>query len=221
MRLIAHRGFAGENPENTLVAVRRAAQHADMIEIDVRRCGSGELVVIHDESVDRVTDGTGLVADLPLSALADLNVLGTGEGVPALEAVLAEVPDAVGVNIELKEPGLAKRVCTLISDIENEVVISSFHRDVLRAIRTECEAPRGYLTRWPAGLNAASNLECSFVHPRHTICSPAFVARARDAGVRVNAWTVADPGTARRLEQAGVDGLIADRSDILDTRHEG
>lgn len=221
MRLIAHRGFAGENPENTLVAVRRAARRADMIEIDVRRCGSGEPVVIHDESVDRVTNGTGLVADLALSELGELNVLGTGEGVPSLETVLAEVPGSIGVNIELKERGLATDVCSLISNIENDVVVSSFHREVLGGVRTECEVPRAYVTRRPARLTVAIDLQCSFVHPQHTVCTPGLVDRAHDAGLAVNAWTIADAGTAQRLQQAGVDGLIADRSDILDRRNEG
>ena len=107
MRLIAHRGFAGVNPENTLTAVGEAATVADAVEVDIRRCATGELVVVHDETVDRVTDGEGPVADHSLAELRGLDVLGTGEGVPTLEAVLEAVPDGVGANVELKEPGTA------------------------------------------------------------------------------------------------------------------
>ena len=88
MRCIAHRGFAKVNPENTVTAVRSAAEHTDVIEIDVRRCGSGELVVIHDETVERVTDGTGRVAELSADELTALDVLESGEGVPTLPSLL-------------------------------------------------------------------------------------------------------------------------------------
>ena len=71
MRLIAHRGFAAVHPENTVRAVRAAARVADAVEVDVRRCATGELVVIHDATVDRVTDGTGPVADHSLAWFPD------------------------------------------------------------------------------------------------------------------------------------------------------
>jgi len=78
MRLIAHRGFLSVNPENTVAAVEAAAAVADGIEIDVRRCGSGEPVVIHDETVDRVTDGRGAVDEHTVADLAALDVLEPG-----------------------------------------------------------------------------------------------------------------------------------------------
>lgn len=215
MRLIAHRGFANDNPENTRLAVRQAAENADMIEIDVRRCGSGELVVIHDASVDRVTNASGLVAAYTLDELASLDVLASGEGVPSLAAVLESIPPDVGVNIELKEPGLASDVYAMIAAIENEVVISSFDPHTLRDFPTPDGVRRGYLTRWRRGLRVALDLECTCVHPRYTACTAAFVATAHDAGLTVNAWTIADRATANRLDDAGVDGVIADTADVL------
>jgi len=91
MRCIAHRGFAGEYAENTVGAVASAADIADWVEVDVRRCGTGELVVVHDETVDRVTDSTGEVAELSQAELAQLNVLRKRWGIPTLAEVL-EVP---------------------------------------------------------------------------------------------------------------------------------
>jgi len=97
MRLIAHRGFADRYPENTLRAVREASRFADEVEVDVRRCDSGELVVVHDCTVDRVTDEEGAVAHHSLAELRALDVLGTGEGVPTLAEVLSAVPPTVWI----------------------------------------------------------------------------------------------------------------------------
>ncbi len=110
MRLIAHRGFAATAPENTIAAVQSAAEYADAVEFDVRRCGSGELVVIHDETVDRVTGGVGAVADSSLEELQSLTVLQSGERVPTLEEMLEVVPPSVEINLEMKELDIAADV---------------------------------------------------------------------------------------------------------------
>ncbi|MFB6108046.1 MAG: glycerophosphodiester phosphodiesterase [Haloplanus sp.] len=220
MRLIAHRGFAAEHPENTLLALRRASRRADAVEVDVRRCGSGELVVVHDETVDRVTDATGRVADYGREELAALSVLGSGEGVPTLGEALDAVPASVGVNLELKECGLAADALSVAADRDTEAFVSSFSVDALRECRDADPAvPRAYLFADgddDDAVDCARDLDCAFLHPHHDRCDADFVARAHDAGLAVNAWTVDDRATARRLADAGVDGVVADRRDVLD-----
>jgi len=103
MQVIGHRGCADVYPENTVRAVTRAANFLDAVEVDVRRCGSGELVVFHDETVDRLTDASGRLADVAWAELQELDVLGSGELIPRLETVLAAVPDGVELQVELKE----------------------------------------------------------------------------------------------------------------------
>lgn len=114
--LIAHRGFAGVYPENTVAAVEQAAagfgpgDPPEMVEIDVMASADGEVVVFHDSELGRVTDAPAGLADqfvweTPYETLAGLEVLGTGETVPTLETVLDAIPSAVGVNVEFKNPG--------------------------------------------------------------------------------------------------------------------
>ncbi|WP_424014055.1 glycerophosphodiester phosphodiesterase [Halorubrum xinjiangense] len=105
--LIAHRGFAAENPENTVAAVEAATDLVDRVELDVRRCGTGELVAFHDATLGRVTDATGRVDETPLDRLSELSVEGSGEPVPTLAAALDAVPADARVMLDLKERGLA------------------------------------------------------------------------------------------------------------------
>lgn len=225
MRLIAHRGFSSRYPENTRLAFRRAAAHADMVEFDVRRCGSGDLVVVHDGTVDRVTDAAGRVDEFSADDLASLSVLDSREGIPTLAEVMDAIPPEVGVNLELKERGLAADALALVSDIENEVVVSSFATEVLREVeRVDETVTRAYIfERRPIrGVETARALGCAFAHPHWLLCfGRGLVERAHDAGIEVNAWSVDSPLLARALEHADVDGLIAARPVCSDGGRRG
>ncbi|OLZ39519.1 glycerophosphodiester phosphodiesterase [Natrinema saccharevitans] len=115
--VIAHRGYAGIAPENTIAAAERAAARDEtaMIEIDVRPAACGTPVVVHDERLDGtrdgrpLTDATGLVRETPLEDLQATSVLGTDEPIPSLVALLEAVPESIGINVELKSPGTADR----------------------------------------------------------------------------------------------------------------
>lgn len=218
MELIAHRGFAGVGAENTVGAVATAARRADAVEVDVRRCGSGDLVVVHDEDVDRVTDGSGAVADRTAAELAALDVLGSGEGIPTLDALLTAVPDEVTVNVELKELGVAADAVAAAGRVENEVLVSSF----LPAALAECReadpaVPVALLFHEaPAARMAlARRLDCAFVHPHYALAG-AVVSEADAAGMGVNVWTLDDREQAERMADLGVDGVIADYPDVWD-----
>ena len=213
MNCIAHRGFAETAPENTVRAVEEAvAAGADAVEVDVRRCGSGDIVVVHDATVDRVTDGTGAVADHSRSELAALDVQGSEEGIPTLAEVVAAIDDSVGLNVELKESGLAADALTVAGDHGGDVLVFSFDVDALREARDAGGASLALLfASGPDGtLDTASALGCRAVHPHLELCDAGFVERCHGEGFAVNAWTVRSGDDARRLRAAGVDGLIAD-----------
>ncbi len=213
MDCIAHRGFAATYPENTLPAVRGAvAAGADGVEVDVRRCATGEVVVIHDETVDRVTDGTGAVADHSLADLRDVDVLGIGEGVPTLADVVATLPGGVTLHVELKETGLADDTLAVATEHGGEVVVSSFEAGALREAREAGAESLAVLCASSAddALAEARRLDCRAVHPHRDLCDSTFVDRCHEAGFVVNAWTVESSDQSERLRGAGVDGVIAD-----------
>ena len=218
MRLIAHRGFRSIYPENTLEAVEAAAAVADGIEIDVRRCASGELVVIHDPTVDRIADGDGAVADLTRSELEALDVLGSGAGVPTLVEALRTIPGHVGVNVELKEQGTEADALRHLSSTHPNSIVSAFDRDVLAECRAvDPTVPRAYLTAESGTecVSAAVDLDCEFLHPPADACTEHLVNATHRAGMSVTAWTVDSASETEPLADVGVDGVIADRPSVL------
>jgi len=155
-RVIAHRGGRGLWPENTLYAFRKAvALGADVLEMDIRQSADGDLVVLHDETVDRTTDGSGPVAALTLSKLQQLDAgyrwspdgdkthphRGQGLTVPSLREVFSALPRA-RMNLEIKTRGatLSKPLCELIREhrMEHRVVVASFGQEPMDAFRSAC-----------------------------------------------------------------------------------
>ncbi|NUB92022.1 glycerophosphodiester phosphodiesterase [Haloterrigena sp. SYSU A121-1] len=215
MRLIAHRGFAATAAENTIPALRSAADRADAVEFDVRRCGSGELVVVHDETIDRVTDGTGAVADSSLAALTSHTVLDSGERIPTLEAVLEALPPSVEINLELKDAGIAADVLEIVDGVENRVVATSFLASELRTIRElDPDQPIGLLVsrRLETPVTTAVELDCDVLGASYWRClATGVVPRAKSVGLEVHAWTIERRPLAKLLESRGVDCVSADR----------
>ena len=218
--LIAHRGCAGQSPENTLAAIERAAPHVDAVEIDVRRCASGELVVFHDAELDRLTGATGRVEDADWEDLRGLTVLDSGEPIPRLGEALAAVPDGTAVNVELKTPDVAADALDAVREAGTDALFSSFLPSELARLRDlDPATDRALLvTDGPPerAVDAATELGCVAVHPPIDVATGArFVERAHEAGLAVNAWTASDREDAERLLAAGVDGIIADRWDLV------
>jgi len=213
VREIAHRGYAGRNAENTLGAVRAAAETADAVEVDVRRCAD-DLVVCHDETVERVAGVEGRIEDISAADLDALSVFGSGDGVPRLAAVLDAVPADVDFVLELKEQGIAADVLALAAGVDNDVLVSAFDPETLREARGAApEVPRAYLTEGSPtrSVETARELGCDAVHPRADLCLRSrIVGRAHDAGLSVAAWTVKSRLVAWLLVRRGVDGLITD-----------
>ena len=210
MNCLAHRGFLSIAPENTLTAVETAIEHgADGLELDVRRCGSGELVVIHDEDVDRVTDASGPVSSFSADELADLSVLGSDDGVPTLESVCELVPSSVQLNIELKERETATETVEIARKHACDLLLSSFSAAALSEVRT---VPSAYLFHDEPGLHLreANDLDCVAVHPHWHLCTESFITDAKEFGFDINVWTVNNHNLVVDLHNLGVDGMITD-----------
>lgn len=217
---IAHRGDSGNFPENTAAAFRAAADAgADMCELDVQATRDGAVVVMHDDSVDRTTDGAGAVAALTLAEMKRLDAGSwrgerfAGERVPTLEEVFAAVGGRLGLNIEIKEGAVERRVCEIIRAnraLENSLV-SSFEWGALRAVREIDPQVRVALLAEedPARLlDAASAMGAYAVNPRFDMTTVEFCADAHARGLAVLVWTVDAPEAMRILISYGVDGIM-------------
>ncbi|WP_283403681.1 glycerophosphodiester phosphodiesterase [Halorubrum sp. DM2] len=218
--LIGHRGCAGQYPENTVEAIGRASPHVDAVEVDVRRCASGELVVFHDAELDRLTEGTGRVADAEWDELRELTVLDSGEPIPRLDEALRALPDGTAVNVEIKDRGVAGDALDAVGEADAEAWFSSFRPKALATLRDrDPTTDRALLVADGSAERAAAaatDLGCVAVHPPIDLATePGFVETVREAGLRVNAWTATDRGDAEELLAAGVDGIIADRWDLF------
>ncbi|MHB0857352.1 MAG: glycerophosphodiester phosphodiesterase [Anaerolineae bacterium] len=233
--VIAHRGARDVAPENTLAAFRAAIETgADGIELDVTRCASGEIVVIHDDTVDRTTNGSGRVDQLPLRALHELDAGSwfdarfAGEHIPTLEEALDVAGCQLVVNIEIKGmrlhgDGLEDQVAAMVRAraLEERVIVSSFNPSALwRMRRAAPEIERGllYAPDLPLFLShawARSLVAAGALHPEYHMVDEAMVRQAHQRGLRVNAWTVNEAEAMERMVQLGVDGIITDHPAAL------
>jgi glycerophosphoryl diester phosphodiesterase len=238
--VLAHRGGCSLGPENTLIAFQRGfAAGADGFEIDVRRSRDGEMVVIHDETVDRTTNARGPVASMTAGELArvdaaywfrpedDYPLRGRGIGISRLADVLAGFPAAAFI-VEIKEDDAesARRVVDVVRAAEalDRVMIGSFHRRALALVRRlEPGMPTGAATSETRFAMYLARLRLPLLWPPYRafqvpesygptrVVTPQFVRTAHAAGVPVQVWTVDDEQDMRRLLSWGVDGLITDR----------
>lgn len=230
--IFAHRGASGEAPENTLTAFERAVEAgADGVECDVHLSRDGVPVVIHDDTVDRTTDGRGPVQHHTLAALRALDAgawFGDGRFRGARVPTLAEVlhllvPTGLALNVELKTeghlyPGLVDTVAELLrrSGMAARSVVSSFSLDTLRELRVVAPELAGAAVLHrradtAAALARAGAEGLRALHVPGATCSPELVAACRAAGLAVCAWTVNAPAEATRLFALGVDAVVTDQ----------
>jgi glycerophosphoryl diester phosphodiesterase len=219
-----HRGVRGEAPENTMAAFElAAASGADGVELDVRLCRSGELVVCHDVDLRRLTRGREprRVADLDLLELSRVD-LGGGQSVPLLSDVLDWAKSrALRVNVEMKRdvPDRRAVVDATARSLETRsrppVLVSSFDPWMLAYLRwRRPSVPLGYLFGSEHALTrsgwAAGALRVSAVHPERTEVDATRCRAWKESGRIVNVWTVNDAAEARALAALGVDAIITD-----------
>lgn len=223
MDIVAHRGFGDTYPENTTEAFQRAAQTADWVELDVRRCQSGELVVFHDDQLDRMTDVSGRVINHSWETLQDIEILDSGAQIPSLKEALAAIPTDTGVEIELKEWGTTEDALRIIVGVDNPVTIISFSPLILHAVTEYApEMPLGhvlydgiYEDAPDLGLDTAAHLGCESVHLFAPMGSRESVVKAaHDRNLLVQTATPQEGPTEEVVESyrsVGVDRLSTDR----------
>ncbi len=222
---IGHRGAKGYVTENTLESIQKALDFdVDGIEIDVHLCASGELVVLHDFTLDRMTTGTGEVGKFSLSELKRLNVLG-GYKIPSLEEVLDLIDNKCLLNIELKGKNTATKTCEVILYyIQNkkwnysDFIVSSFqHHELEDAFNIDKKIPLGILTKANVdeAIEFASTINAVAIHPNYALLTEENVKRAQSKGYKVYTWTVNDLHTIQQMKSYGVDGIISDVPDRI------
>lgn len=229
MRILGHRGASADFPENTMEAFSGAiAQKADGVELDVMRCATGELVVCHDEWLDRLAGLHWEVLTTPWWKLRDVDV-GSKLGfpparLPLLHDVLDELPDRAFINVEVKcetmdDHGLSLAVGQLLTDraLGERAFISSFNPLCLvRLARTYPRLRRGFLIdpdrAWiPQAWGWLPLTATSSVHPHFSQVTGERVNRWHAQGWEVAVWTVDEVDEARRLRAMGVDWLITNK----------
>lgn len=225
--VIAHRGAAGEAPENTLGSFRLALeQGADAIELDVHLSRDGELIVCHDHTIDRTTTGSGAIRELTVSELkrADAGVKFAAafeaERLPLLEEVFALVPPHVMINVENKDfadDGVAHKLYELLkrTDRIDGVVVSSFnHKSLARLKRLAPEVRVGLLYASDhvnhRRMAEAAGMPVYSLHPHYHGIDAEDIADAAANGIRVYPWTVNGEKDMKRLIAAGASGIITD-----------
>lgn len=222
MLCIGHRGAAGHAPENTLRSFEHAIRlGAPWVECDVHLV-EGELVVFHDDRLERTTNGSGLLAKRTFSYLRTLDA-GQGERIPTLEEVLDLVEGRAGLNVELKGPNTADAVVRILRQRISSTTwraealqVSSFSPGLLsRAHRLAPELPIGALFERRAlqPLRFARRLGASTLNVSLGAVTPRLVRRAHRAGLGVWVYTVNEPNDIRRMRQMDVDAVFSDYPD--------
>lgn len=223
MKIIGHRGACGHKPENTLASFKKALElGVDMIELDVYALPSGEVVVIHDDKVDRTTDGHGYVLDFTLEDLRSLDA-GNGEMIPLLTEVLDLINKQVPINIELKGVGTATKVANIINRYKRDLgwknehfFISSFNHIELQAFKNLIpEINIGALVgHIPVDYAAfAEDLGAFSANLNAEFTTTEYVTDAHARGLKVYVYTVNDESEVKRMQTLGVDGIFTNYPD--------
>lgn len=231
--IVAHRGASGYAPENTMAAFEKAFQmKADYLELDIQMTKDGKLVVIHDPTVDRTTNGTGEVHQYTYEELCNLDAGGwfhkkfSGQSIPTLEVVIATYNRKMGLLIEIKNPMMYP---TLIFKLEkvlkkyqvdrplnNEIIIQSFDFEWLEAFHKRLpHIPLGLLVKYR--VHGISNVQLrdwssivKYINPNKALVTKKLVKRIHSYHMKVMPYTVRDKKSIKNLIDANVDGIITD-----------
>lgn len=227
MLKIAHRGSAHQAPENSLLSFEHAiAEGADAIEFDVRRCKTGEIIVLHDSSLKRMTGKAMRVSAHSLADIQSHAYLGfPNQFIPTLADVFEHFGQKIRFNVEIKESSIncvaiVKDVLAIIEkfDLANTVWISSFNPFVIRtAAKLSPQIRLGFLydkIRYtPTMLTDYYNVAAW--HPHHSLITEAYLEVARKRKKDVYTWTVNDKDEIERLKKLGISGIITDNLSLF------
>ena len=231
---MAHRGFSPDGLENSMAAFRAAVELGyRYLETDVHTTADGVLLVFHDASLDRVTDGEGRISRLPAATVAKAKIGGL-EPVPLFEELVSAFPD-VRLNLDVKDWSSVPSLAAAIEQygVHDQVLVASFsdrrRRAVLRRLNRPVAGSAGIvsnalftvlgpvlpvrvLRRVLRGVHA---LQVPVTYGAIRVVTPGFVRRAHRHGLQVHVWTINDPAEMHRLLDLGVDGIVTDRADLL------
>ncbi|MDQ3700557.1 MAG: glycerophosphodiester phosphodiesterase [Chloroflexota bacterium] len=230
LTVIGHRGAAGHAPENTVAAFDRGiALGADGVETDVRATRDGVLVLLHDATVDRTTDGSGAVADLTWAEVAALDAGARFAGgqhafgvqrIPRLDTFLDHYGGRTTFRLEIKARGVEGAAVRMVRarGVMDTAVFTSFQPEAIKAVRlTAPEAQTAYLSGAQqfddAMIETALAVGANEVAPRAELVEPGMVARAQLAGLRVWAWGVKSQDVLRHAVAGGIGGCTLDYPD--------
>ncbi|HUT81287.1 MAG TPA: glycerophosphodiester phosphodiesterase family protein [Candidatus Bathyarchaeia archaeon] len=218
--IFGHRGSSAFEPENTMRAFARAFQDgAKGIEFDIRLTKDEQIVIIHDEAINRTSNGSGLVKDMTFEELQQFD-FGKGEKIPLLKDVLKLYGNRFWLNIEIKEVKLEKQLTELLIDmnITKKIVISSFIKETLEKIK---EIDFNFNTAYlyairKINLNYIKNeLKCEGIHPSKNNITKRLLKKTKGMKLAVRVWTVDNPKKAIKLAKLGVDGIITNNPKLI------
>ncbi|HET8886357.1 MAG TPA: glycerophosphodiester phosphodiesterase family protein [Salinimicrobium sp.] len=222
---IGHRGAKAYVAENTIESMDHALSvGANGLEFDVHACKSGELVIIHDFTLDRTTNGNG---EVTMQMWDDLKLLKVEENyrIPTLQEVLKIYGQKCFINIELKGLNTSEATAKILNELldagflnlEN-IVVSSFQKNELFQLKKiSPEIPLAVLSKASVvnAIEIATQLKAKAIHPGFGLITAQNVKQAQNAGFLVNTWTVNEPQDIERMKSYGVDGIISDFPDRL------
>lgn len=235
---IAHRGFSPEGAENSMAAFRAAvALGYRYLETDVHTTADGVLLLFHDETLDRVTDGAGRISELSAEMVAGARIAGT-EPIPLLAELVTEFPD-IRLNLDVKDWNSVETLAAAIElhQLHDRVLVASFsdrrRRAVLRRLSRPAAGsagmasnalfvllgpllPEALMRRLAArALRGVHALQVPVRYGAVPVVTAGFVRRAHRHGLHVHVWTINEEAEMHRLLDLGVDGIVTDRSDLL------
>lgn len=222
---IGHRGAKGHVAENTIESIKEAlVLGADGIELDVHLCASGELVVFHDFTIDRLTNGSGEISKLSLIELKKLKISEKYQ-IPTLVEVLEVINKKCLLNIELKGIDTALATSKIVKRYVDEMdwkyedfIVSSFQQKLIKTVfKTNKKIPLGVLTEVPVDevLQFAKTIKAKAIHPDYTLLTSNAVKKIKEEGYKIYPWTVNEIEAIKRMQDYNVDGIITDYPDRL------
>lgn len=222
--VVAHRGASGYAPENTLAAVKLATEmKADMTEFDVYKSKDGVIVVMHDETVNRTTNGKGKIEEMTLKELQTLDAGSkydkkfAGEKIPTLEEIIKLAKGKILLNIEIKGAGCEKGIVGLVKKygMQDKVLVSSFHHEYLQTVKElNPDIRTGALVNFSPDIQKiVSEIKADALNIMWLGFNEKVFKEAKDNGLAVFVWTVNDETGMKKMVEAGVDGIITNYPD--------
>ncbi len=217
---IGHRGAGGHAPENTLAAIECSMTlHAHLVEVDVRATSDNQLVLLHDATLDRTTNGHGPIVSQRWSDLQELRGH-DGQLLPLLADALCTASGRIGMMIEIKTEGIAKQICRTVREVQfsGPLIYASFFHDELLAVRREepLAQTMALIEAVPVNQTAfAKDAHASHVGVAFETLTPSFLKALHDRSLRVFTYTVNEPADIQTARAMGVDGIISDYPERL------